>query len=316
MRQGFSKQKPFLDLLLTIDAIRIARHTHPDILHAHVHEGLAVALVTRVFVRGSRVVYDAHGTLTDELVLAGLLPHGGRRYRLVRRIEKRLVRRADAVIAQSNHRAADLVRDGVDADRVVMLADAPEQALLDVGLARTWTDDREDLLAVYTGSLETYQGIGDIIDAAGLTSGIRFVLFGEPGAAYRDDVAAKGLSDRIEIIDPAPFSELPALLARADIALAPRHYGGNIPGKVPAYLAAGVPVIGTEVEGIIEIVDETVGAVVPPFDADALARALQDLANDRDGLRRRGMNAVARAQELYSEASMVDALKIAYGANH
>ena len=53
-------------------------------------------------------------------------------------------------------------------------------------------------------------------------------------------------------------------LAVADLALSPRHYGGNIPGKVPAYLIAGLPVVGTDVAGVRELVDATVGALVPP----------------------------------------------------
>jgi glycosyltransferase involved in cell wall biosynthesis len=313
MRQGFSKQKPLLDLLLLVDVVRVARRTRPDVIHAHVHEGLAVALVGRLFVRGARVVYDAHGTLADELVLAHVVRPGGRAYRVARRIERWLVQRADAVLAQSQHRADELVRDGVKAERVTVLPDSPEAAIFEVGRDRPQRAIGDPTLVVYTGSLETYQGINDIIAAAESTTGIRFVLFGEPGARYHDDVEARGLSDRVEVIDPAPFAELPALLARADIALAPRHYGGNIPGKVPAYLAAGVPVIGTDVDGIREIVDDSVGAIVPPGDVAALVEAIQRLASDRAGLRKRSLNATSRATGLYGEPAMIVSLRTAYG---
>jgi glycosyltransferase involved in cell wall biosynthesis len=314
MRQGFSKQKPLLDFLLLIDVVRTARRTRPDVMHAHVHEGLAVALVARLFARGCRVVYDAHGTLAEELVLANVVRAGGLAYRVARRIERWLVQRADAVLAQSQHRADDLIRDGVHADRVTVLPDSPEAAIFDVGRNRHQSaSGGETTLVVYTGSLETYQGIDDIIAAAESTTGIRFILFGEPGARYQDDVDSRGLSDRVEVIDPAPFAELPALLARADIALAPRHYGGNIPGKVPAYLAAGVPVIGTDVDGIREIVDDSVGAIVPPKDVPALINAIRRLASDRAGLRERSVNATTRATGLYGEPAMIESLCMAYG---
>jgi glycosyltransferase involved in cell wall biosynthesis len=315
MRQGFSKQKPLLDLVLLYDVVRVARRTRPHVIHAHVHEGLAVALVARLFAHGSRVVYDAHGTLADELALAHIVRSGGRAYNVVRRFEQWLVQRADAVLAQSQHRADELVRDGVKPDRVAVLPDSPEAALFEVGRNRSKADVRsgESVLVVYSGSLEKYQGVDDIIAAAQSTIGIRFVLFGEPGARYQDDVKARGLSDRVDVIDPAPFAELPALLARADIALAPRHYGGNIPGKVPAYLAAGVPVIGTDVDGIREIVDDSVGAIVPPGDVGALIEAIQRLASDPTGLRERGLNAAMRATGLYGEPAMIETLRAAYG---
>jgi glycosyltransferase involved in cell wall biosynthesis len=315
MRQGFSKQKPLLDLVLLYDVVRVARRTRPDVIHAHVHEGLAVALVARLFARGSRVVYDAHGTLAEELAIAHVLRSGGRAYNVVRRFEQWLVRRADAVLAQSQHRADELVRDGVKPDRVTVLPDSPEPALFEVGRDRSRASARsgESVLVVYTGSLETYQGIDDIIAAAQSTTGIRFVLFGEPGGRYQDDIKARGLSDRMDVIDPAPFAELPALLARADIALAPRHYGGNIPGKVPAYLAAGVPVIGTDVDGIREIVDDSVGAIVPPGDVSALIDAIRRLAGDPAGLHERSLNATGRATGLYGEQAMMEALRAAYG---
>jgi glycosyltransferase involved in cell wall biosynthesis len=314
MRQGFSKQKPLLDMFLLVDVIRTARRARPDVIHAHVHEGLAVALVARIFVRGPRVVYDAHGTLADELALAKVVRTGSLAYRVARRIECWLVQRADAVLAQSQHRGAELIRDGVKPDRVTVLPDSPEAALFEVGRSRPQNGSNDETtLVVYTGSMETYQGINDIIAAAESTTGMRFVLFGGPGAGYRDDVDARGLSDRVQVIDPAPFSELPALLARADIALAPRHYGGNIPGKVPAYLAAGVPVIGTDVEGIREIIDDSVGAIVPPRDVPALVNAIERLAADRAGLRDRSRNATARAASLYGEPAMIEALRAAYG---
>lgn len=316
-RQGFSTEKPILDLILTFDAIRLARRLRPDVLHAHVHEGLAIALVTRLFARNSRIVYDAHGTLADELVHANVVPRAGSRYRVARRIERWLVRRADAVVAQSRHRAKDLMSDGVRPDRVVVLPDGPEATFFDVGRIRCaeLAAAAGQTVAIYSGSLERYQGIDEIIAAAELTTGIRFVLFGEPGEEYVARVRARGLSDRVEVIDPAPFAALPGLLSRADVALAPRHYGGNIPGKVPAYLAAGLPVVGTDVEGIREMVDDSVGAIVPPGDAPALAAALQRLADDPAGLRDRGVKAYERALETYGETAMLGSLRTAYGGN-
>ena len=108
------------------------RRWKPEILHAHVHEGLAIALLARWAAPGTRVVYDAHGTFADELAVAGLVRYGGRRYRAALALERWLCRHADSVLAQSEHRAAEMVWSRVSADRGRVLADSPEPGLFPV----------------------------------------------------------------------------------------------------------------------------------------------------------------------------------------
>ena len=76
----------------------------------------------------------------------------------------------------------------------------------------------------------------------------------------------------------------------------------NLPVVLLEALASGLPVVATDVGGVSEIVDESVGALVPPRDVPALRRAISDVAGrsfDRDALAARareryGMEALAR----------------------
>lgn len=315
-RAGFCWQKLPCDLDLLRVVVREVRRHKPDVIDGHVHEGLLLALLGRLARPSARVVYNAHGTLAEEMVHSGHLAAGSLGHRVAARLESALTRRADHVLAQSLHRADSLVAGGLPADRVSVLLDGPEPGLFpaarSMSYRRRFAPD-DAILAVYTGSMEPYQGVDDIVAAAALVPDLHVVLFGSPAGDLADRVAAAGLASRVHVVDPAPYTELPTLLAAADIALAPRHYGGNVPGKVPAYLAAGLPVIATDVAGLREVVDETVGVVVPAGDVAELASALRLLAADPERREKARAEALRRAAEWYGEATAAAALAIAYG---
>lgn len=77
--------------------------------------------------------------------------------------------------------------------------------------------------------------------------------------------------------------------------------------------AAGVPAVATAVGGIPEVVDETVGALIPaPPRAADLAAAVNGLLDDRDRLGRLGTAARRRYEERFSVDRWVLALRSIY----
>ena len=77
-----------------------------------------------------------------------------------------------------------------------------------------------------------------------------------------------------------PPARVPALLARADIGLAP--YSVDAPDyfsplKLFEYLAAGLATIVADLPAVTDIVDERSAVVIPRGDAQALADAVSDL---------------------------------------
>jgi glycosyltransferase involved in cell wall biosynthesis len=308
-RSGASWRKVILDLELAVRATTAARRFHPDVIEGHVHEGLAIALLCRLVARNTRVVYDAHGTLADELAANGTVGAGSWLHRGAARAERWLQRKADAVVAQSAHRRDELVAAGIAYDRCVVVTDAPEDTLYDIEMRPTTS---APLRCVYTGSMAAYQGVDDILAAAAMVDGVEFRLFGSPSGRYPETAASLGLADRVVFIDPAPTAALSAELARADVALAPRRYGGNIPGKLPIYQAAGLPVVGTDVPGVRELVGDDTGVLVPPGDPVALADAIIGLRDDGAARQRLGDNARTQAKNLYSASDLAAQLATAY----
>jgi glycosyltransferase involved in cell wall biosynthesis len=74
-----------------------------------------------------------------------------------------------------------------------------------------------------------------------------------------------------------------------------------VPWAVAEAMAAGLPVVASDVGAIHEMLGDDAGVLVPRGDAGALARALRDLADDPSRRATLGQRARARAHERYDQ---------------
>lgn len=97
-----------------------------------------------------------------------------------------------------------------------------------------------------------------------------------------------GLEDRTEFLGQIPASEVPAVLATADIFAMPSVFDSETFGVAAVEAQAmGVPVVASRVGGVPEAVrDGETGILVKPADPEALAAAIARLLGD-PGLRDR-----------------------------
>ncbi|GLZ06767.1 glycosyl transferase [Actinomadura sp. NBRC 104412] len=101
-------------------------------------------------------------------------------------------------------------------------------------------------------------------------------------------------------------ADVPALLAAADVAVVPSVWEGQ-PLIVQEILRAGRPLVATRVGGIPGMVDDA-ALLVPPGDAAALERAVNDVLDDPALAARLGAEAARRGADLPTEADAVDQL--------
>lgn len=122
-----------------------------------------------------------------------------------------------------------------------------------------------------------------------------------------------GLADRVSFLGTRPPEDVRALLAGADVFVLASIWEG-LPGSVLEAMAAGLPVVGTNVNGIREIVvpDET-GLLVPPDDADALGDALGALLTDAGLRARMGRSGRDRARADFSIDTLVERKTALFG---
>jgi len=93
------------------------------------------------------------------------------------------------------------------------------------------------------------------------------------------DIAALGLSDRVQLAGTVTAEELASLYASADLFVLPSRFEGYGMAYAEA-IAHGVPVIGTNAGAIPETVPADAGVLVPPDDVDMLAATLQRVMNN------------------------------------
>jgi glycosyltransferase involved in cell wall biosynthesis len=91
--------------------------------------------------------------------------------------------------------------------------------------------------------------------------------------------------DRLDVRPPVPPSEVGKAIADADVGLVliqptSLSHRMSLPNKLFEYVAAGMPLIATDLPVMGPLVrDEGIGEVVPPGDVKAIAAALRRLAD-------------------------------------
>lgn len=107
---------------------------------------------------------------------------------------------------------------------------------------------------------------------------VRVTLIGDGPERALLERAAADLGDRVRFLGYRSQAEVAEELRRTDAFVLP-SFAEGVPVVLMEALAAGVPVIATRVAGMSELVEDGVsGQLVPPGDAESLARAIAGMA--------------------------------------
>jgi glycosyltransferase involved in cell wall biosynthesis len=318
---GLSLKKMLLDIPLTFALGSRLRTGAYTCIHA-VEEAAFPAVVLGRYYRVP-VIYDMQSSLPEQLAThrgLGATPVQD----LLHYMESWLLRRADMVVSSAG--LASRVREV-----------APQTNLREwqypsvmVPAARGDSERLRRRLAIppgrpvvlYGGTFESYQGLTQLIQAIPLVRtqipDATFVLVGAEngtGAAVRAVGAALLQSGALHVIDRQPRHEIPGYLGLADVLVSPRSHGGNLPLKVFDYLAAGRPIVATNIPTHRTVLNDDRAVLVAPQPSE-IARGIVSLLRDPERADR-----LARAGRRYAEehlgwAGFVDALGALYEDVH
>jgi glycosyltransferase involved in cell wall biosynthesis len=298
------------DLAATWQVLAKIRALQPDVLHAHGAKGGAYARVIATVLRvaGSRAlrVYTPHGGSLhyDAKSLSG---------RIYFAAERMLDTMTDAFIFVSQYEAeayrakvgptakpAIVVRNGLRPEEFVPVVPRP---------------DARDFL--YIGMLRDLKGpdvfiraLAVLRDRTGHAPSAWIVGDGDDKPRYRAMVAEMGLGEAVGFRDPMPARDAFAL-ARAVVVPSRAE---SMPYIVLEAIAAGMPLIATNVGGIPEIFGEEAHRLVPPGDALALAGAMAAHAAAPDLARQNAARLKARLAARFTVDAMAAAVDGAYRA--
>lgn len=158
-----------------------------------------------------------------------------------------------------------------------------------------------EFYVIFFGALSVWQGLPTILEAVTdeeWPEHMMLVIAGDGALRHRVENAAAA-NPRVIYTGILPYSKIPRAVANAKASLIIKGSklhakSGLSPLKLYESMAAGAPVIASEVAGLATTVNASgAGLVVPPDDSRAVARAVSGLAADLEGAK--SMGAAGRA---------------------
>lgn len=287
LEAGPDWQKIILDLLLIKKVFFLARTKRPDIIHGHLHEGALIAWVVQklLFWRGIKVVADFHGSLTKEMVSHSYLRASGLA-RLFEWVEHRIDNMGDAAVTSSWNNAADIRK--VRSSGVTVLLDGTRLSMFEglpgkQEIRKQYNISEAATVITYTGAFIKNKGIQYFLEAlptiARECPQAHFVLAGFPLDMIEGDIPTE-LKERVTIISPSPYFDLPKILRMSDIGVDPKDEATReASGKTLQYMGAGLPVACFGTENNREYLGDG-GSYASDMTALSFAQAIVSLARD------------------------------------
>ena len=212
-----------------------------------------------------------------------------------------VARRLDRVITSSAASASLLERDfGVPRERLRMLGNGLDTELFrpDPGVSRAAAE-----LVCVARAGDPNKGVARLVEAlARLPGSVRLTLVDQDHALHEARLRARalGCEERVHVTGALRSAELVALYRRATLVVVPSLYEGfGLPAAEA--MACGTPVVATRAGALPEVLAAGGGGIlVPPGDAEALAKAIATLLDQPAARAELGARGPARIREAYS----------------
>jgi glycosyltransferase involved in cell wall biosynthesis len=286
---------------MTVTAARVAglaRTLAADLYHLHDPELLPLGLLLREQV-DRPVIYDSHEFVALDIWDKNWIPAAVRGIvaRGVGGLETFCAKRLDAVIAVNPYMAQGFAGR---ARRVAVVGNYPPRALAEFGPALVKTGPE----IINTGPMSASRGFPVVIEAMRTLRRelpqARCSLYGSLDLAemplrYTKLSTAELAATGVQFCERVPFSELPGIVRQHRVGWIPLAWTGNhahcTPTKLLEFMAAGLPVVVSDLPVLREIVESAdCGLVVPWNDASAHADAFAFLLRQPDECARLGEN--------------------------
>lgn len=171
-------------------------------------------------------------------------------------------------------------------------------------LRRQWGVAGDEVLCVFVGRLDEQKGIPELLDSFAVAGRgnprLKLVLAGQGPLEelVRWRIEQAGLAGRARLLGFT--QDVPGVLSAGDIFLQPSRWEGFCLAAAEA-MAAGLPVVGTDVAGLNEVVSAgQTGILCPVGDVPALSATILRLADDKGFRAALGLAGMQRVKERFS----------------
>ncbi len=283
----------------------LALHMDYDVVHyRNIWDGLFIAQNKKKF--GYKTLFEVNGLPSIELKYhyPGLDPD------LLLKIKEQEIATlhlSDMIICPSNVTRDYIASLGLNRKLVTVIPNGVSAS--DFSPSPLPARDGRVPVLLYIGTLADWQGLDIVIKALPKIleqQAVRLQIVGRGRSRQRKILAKQirklGIEDHVIVQPAVPHHEIPALIARADICVAPLGLNdrnvtqGACPIKVLEYMAAGRPLLASNMPIVRELVREDMDALLfSPSDPDDLARQVLALLNDFELSSRLARSASERA---------------------
>lgn len=298
-----------LDLASVLGLIRILREHGTQVVHAH--KGLGRTLTVWAGLVGPSPPLVINRGVSFPLSLGSVLAYRSGR--------------VSRVVAVSESIKAGMVRQGVPAAKIEVIYSGTDTERFDParvdgsGIRRELGLEPDAFLITQIG-VRSWKGNDDVLEAfvqvhAAELRAHLLLVGAKPQRQHELEARARGLGLGGAVTVWGYRTDIPEILAAADLTVDASYAGLGVTGTLRESLAMETPVVATRVEGNPELVrHEVTGLLVPPRDPAALAEAVLRLMDDPVLARGLGQEGRKLVLERFSTRAKLDRLEALYRA--
>jgi glycosyltransferase involved in cell wall biosynthesis len=237
-------------------------------------------------------------------------------------VERLLAVDVDAIVATCRDEVEELTALGASRDRLAVVPCGVDWQFHPFGASDSLPRRRRHRVACI-GRMVPRKGVDDVIAAVGLLpDDVELIVAGGPPRDRLDDdpeirrlkaiAATVGLTERCRFVGSIGRGDVATLLRSSDVAACTPWYEPFGMVVVEA-MACGVPVVGTDVGGLRDTIEDGVtGLRVRPRSPQDIAAAIHQLLGDPVQRRTLGVAAARRADLLYRWPTVASAVLDVY----
>ena len=306
---GPSIHKYYLDLLLAAKALKVALKTKPDIIHAHLHEGVFVGRIVQFFTR-KPLVADYQGSMIGEMLDHGFVKKGSLSYKFNRWLENTVNKWPQKIIFSSSQAKEFFLNNfNVDVRKVISFTEGTNTDDFHPGYDVKNLRDELKLpsgkkIVIYLGVLTKYQGIDILVSSVRSVRekypDVHFLIVGYPNVKYYKNMAKElNISSSITFTGKVSHQDAPKYLCLGDIGVSLKLSQTEANGKLFGYMAVGLPCVVFDTKTNKEILGDT-GIYAKYNDRDSFIQRLIYLLQNEKALKKYGQLSRKRVLDNYT----------------
>lgn len=211
-------------------------------------------------------------------------------------LSKKIFNRATGLVVLTSFIKGDFIANGVDGKKIIICPDGVDLDEFNLSLSKNEAREicglpKDKKIILYSGSFFRYiwKGVDVLLETANLFYN-KWYLFVFIGGSTDEFFVIKNKykNDNILLLPHQKHSSIPIYLKAADVLVLPNTRGKNVsekytsPLKLFEYMAAGRPIIASNLPSLMEVLNESNAELFNAGDSQSLAKSIEKVLNDED----------------------------------